>query len=123
MSFPLCLSPSFLSIEQVKACVCVYMYIYKDSQIHRNEVSVLISHPLTISSFPRCCCGRLMAEHSWQESLPPISFFPGSGQDIEEDWSIELHTKASPTDAYGTVDFEDTATRVCRAKVCVFQSK
>ncbi|XP_029294787.1 transient receptor potential cation channel subfamily M member 6 [Cottoperca gobio] len=64
----------------------------------------------------RCCCGRLMGEHSWQESLPPISLHPGPGQDLEEDWSMELHTKASPTNAYGTVDFQDTATRVCRAK-------
>ncbi|XP_040898692.1 transient receptor potential cation channel subfamily M member 6 isoform X4 [Toxotes jaculatrix] len=64
----------------------------------------------------RCCCGRLMAEHSWQESPPPISLCPGPGQDMEEDWSIELHTKASPTNAYGTIDFQDTATRVCRAK-------
>lgn len=65
----------------------------------------------------RCCCGRLMGEHSWQDSLPPISIYPGPGQDMEEDWSIERHTKASPTNAYGTIDFEDTATRVCRAKV------
>ncbi|XP_037633258.1 transient receptor potential cation channel subfamily M member 6 isoform X1 [Sebastes umbrosus] len=64
----------------------------------------------------RCCCGHLMGEHSWQESLPPISLYPGPGQDLEEDWSIELHTKASPTNAYGTIDFQDTATRVCRAK-------
>uniref|UniRef100_A0A671VW12 non-specific serine/threonine protein kinase n=1 Tax=Sparus aurata TaxID=8175 RepID=A0A671VW12_SPAAU len=64
----------------------------------------------------RCCCGRLIGEHSWQESSPPISLYPGPGQDVEEDWSIELHTKASPTNAYGIVDFEDTATRVCRAK-------
>ncbi|XP_069034204.1 transient receptor potential cation channel subfamily M member 6 isoform X1 [Embiotoca jacksoni] len=64
----------------------------------------------------RCCCGRLMGEHSWQEYLPPVSLHPGPGQDVEEDWSMELHTKASPTNAYGTVDFEDTATRVCRAK-------
>uniref|UniRef100_A0A665URE6 non-specific serine/threonine protein kinase n=1 Tax=Echeneis naucrates TaxID=173247 RepID=A0A665URE6_ECHNA len=67
-------------------------------------------------SLIRCCCGRLMGEHSWQESLPPTSLCPGPGQDVEEDWSIELHTKASPTNAYGTVDFQDTATRVCRAK-------
>ena len=60
-----------------------------------------------------------MGEHSWQESLPPVSLHPGPGQDLEEDWSIELHTKASPTNAYGTIDFQDTATRVCRAKVCV----
>uniref|UniRef100_A0A8D3BRK0 non-specific serine/threonine protein kinase n=1 Tax=Scophthalmus maximus TaxID=52904 RepID=A0A8D3BRK0_SCOMX len=64
----------------------------------------------------RCCCGRLIGEHSWQESLPPISLCPGPRQDTEEDWSIELHTKASPTNAYGTIDFQDTATRVCRAK-------
>uniref|UniRef100_A0A7N8XEZ3 non-specific serine/threonine protein kinase n=1 Tax=Mastacembelus armatus TaxID=205130 RepID=A0A7N8XEZ3_9TELE len=64
----------------------------------------------------RCCCGRLMGEHSWLESLPPISVYPGPGQDVEEDWSIKLHTKASPTNAYGTIDFQDTATRVCRAK-------
>uniref|UniRef100_A0A3P8SYT9 non-specific serine/threonine protein kinase n=1 Tax=Amphiprion percula TaxID=161767 RepID=A0A3P8SYT9_AMPPE len=64
----------------------------------------------------RCCCGRLTGEHSWQESLPPASLHPSPGQDVEEDWSMELHTRASPTNAYGTVDFEDTATRVCRAK-------
>lgn len=64
----------------------------------------------------RCCCGRLIGEHSWEESLPPVSLHPGPGQDVEEDWSPELHTRASPTNAYGTVDFEDTATRVCRAK-------
>uniref|UniRef100_A0A3B4VK82 non-specific serine/threonine protein kinase n=1 Tax=Seriola dumerili TaxID=41447 RepID=A0A3B4VK82_SERDU len=67
-------------------------------------------------SLIRCCCGRLMGEHSWRESLPPTSLCPGPGQDMEEDWSIELHTKASPTNAYGTIDFQDTATRVCRAK-------
>lgn len=57
-------------------------------------------------------------EHSWQDSLPPVSLYPGPGQDAEEDWSIKLHTKASPTNAYGIIDFQDTATRVCRAKVC-----
>lgn len=64
----------------------------------------------------RCCCGRLMGEHSWQESPPPLSLFPGPGQDGGQEWSVELHTRASPTNAYGIVDFKDTATRVCRAK-------
>ncbi|CAN9513433.1 unnamed protein product [Ophioblennius macclurei] len=64
----------------------------------------------------RCCCGRLMGEHSWQESPPPASLFPGPGLDGGQEWSVELHTKASPTDAYGIVDFKDTPTRVCRAK-------
>lgn len=60
-----------------------------------------------------------MGEHSWQDSLPPISLYPGPGQDVE-DWSVELHTRASPTNAFGTIDFEDTAARVCRAKVSRF---
>uniref|UniRef100_A0A672JL72 non-specific serine/threonine protein kinase n=1 Tax=Salarias fasciatus TaxID=181472 RepID=A0A672JL72_SALFA len=64
----------------------------------------------------RCCCGRLMGEHSWQDSPPPVSLFLGPGQDGGQEWSVELHTRASPTNAYGIVDFKDTATRVCRAK-------
>lgn len=59
-----------------------------------------------------------MGEHSWQESVPPISLYPGPGHVTEENWSMEVHTKASPTNAYGIIDFQDTATRVCRAKVC-----
>lgn len=86
------------------------------------SVSMFLSPPAMLNylifSLARCCCGRLIGEHSWQESLPPISLCPGPRQDTEEDWSIELHTKASPTNAYGTIDFQDTATRVCRAKVC-----
>ncbi|KAM4616830.1 transient receptor potential cation channel subfamily M member 6 [Polymixia lowei] len=64
----------------------------------------------------RCCCGRLMGEHSWQDSCCPMSLYPVPGQEMEEDWSMELHTKASPTNAYGTIDFQDIATRACRAK-------
>ncbi|XP_057687570.1 transient receptor potential cation channel subfamily M member 6 isoform X2 [Corythoichthys intestinalis] len=64
----------------------------------------------------RCCCGRLMVEHSWQEAPPHMVIFPGPEQDLEEEWSLELHTSDSPTDAYGTIDFQDSATRVCRAK-------
>ncbi|XP_014826160.1 PREDICTED: transient receptor potential cation channel subfamily M member 7-like isoform X1 [Poecilia mexicana] len=66
-------------------------------------------------SLIRCCCGRLMGEHSWQESCPPISLCPSPEQGMEE-WSMEAHTKASSTNAYGIIDFQDTATRVCRAK-------
>uniref|UniRef100_A0A8C6P561 non-specific serine/threonine protein kinase n=1 Tax=Nothobranchius furzeri TaxID=105023 RepID=A0A8C6P561_NOTFU len=57
-----------------------------------------------------------MGEHSWQESTLPLSLCPGPEQGMEEKWSMMVHTKASPTDAYGIIDFQDTATRVCRAK-------
>uniref|UniRef100_A0A3Q4HM51 non-specific serine/threonine protein kinase n=1 Tax=Neolamprologus brichardi TaxID=32507 RepID=A0A3Q4HM51_NEOBR len=77
---------------------------------------LLPMHLCNVVLFARCCCGRLIGEHSWQDSLPPLSLCPGPGQDVEEEWSMERHTRASPTNAYGTVDFEDTATRVCRAK-------
>uniref|UniRef100_A0A8C6P820 Transient receptor potential cation channel, subfamily M, member 6 n=1 Tax=Nothobranchius furzeri TaxID=105023 RepID=A0A8C6P820_NOTFU len=56
----------------------------------------------------RCCCGRLMGEHSWQESTLPLSLCPGPEQGMEEKWSMMVHTKASPTDAYGIIDFQDT---------------
>ncbi|KAK0137547.1 Transient receptor potential cation channel subfamily M member 6 [Merluccius polli] len=65
----------------------------------------------------RCCCGRLMGEHSWQDAGPPMSMIPGPGQEVEEEhWSTERHTRARPTDAYGTIDFQDSDARVCRAK-------
>ncbi|KAK7933882.1 hypothetical protein WMY93_004778 [Mugilogobius chulae] len=60
----------------------------------------------------RCCCGRLMGEHCSENFSPPLSLNSGT----DEEWSVDCHTRASPTDAYGIVDFEDTATRVCRAK-------
>ncbi|CAL8248689.1 unnamed protein product [Merluccius merluccius] len=65
----------------------------------------------------RCCCGRLMGEHSWQDAGPPMAMIPGPGQEVEEEhWSTEQHTRARPTDAYGTIDFQDSDARVCRAK-------
>ncbi|XP_019717810.1 transient receptor potential cation channel subfamily M member 6 isoform X2 [Hippocampus comes] len=67
-------------------------------------------------SLIRCCCGRLMAEHSWQKAPPPTVIFPDPEHNLPEDWSLELHTRASPTNAYGTIDFQDSATRGCRAK-------
>uniref|UniRef100_A0A672JQ84 Transient receptor potential cation channel, subfamily M, member 6 n=1 Tax=Salarias fasciatus TaxID=181472 RepID=A0A672JQ84_SALFA len=53
-----------------------------------------------------------MGEHSWQDSPPPVSLFLGPGQDGGQEWSVELHTRASPTNAYGIVDFKDTYVRV-----------
>uniref|UniRef100_A0AAX7U7F5 Transient receptor potential cation channel, subfamily M, member 6 n=1 Tax=Astatotilapia calliptera TaxID=8154 RepID=A0AAX7U7F5_ASTCA len=67
---------------------------------------LLPMHLCNVVLFARCCCGHLIGEHSWQDSLPPLSLCPGPGQDVEEEWSMERHTRASPTNAYGTLDFD-----------------
>uniref|UniRef100_A0A3Q2YA85 TRPM SLOG domain-containing protein n=1 Tax=Hippocampus comes TaxID=109280 RepID=A0A3Q2YA85_HIPCM len=53
-----------------------------------------------------------MAEHSWQKAPPPTVIFPDPEHNLPEDWSLELHTRASPTNAYGTIDFQDSFVRV-----------
>ncbi|KAI1900036.1 hypothetical protein AGOR_G00045870 [Albula goreensis] len=66
----------------------------------------------------RCCCGRLIGEHAALDRAPPPS---PQGQSSEpealedEEWSVDRHTQASPTDAFGTIDFQD-GPRSCRAK-------
>ncbi|XP_054628837.1 transient receptor potential cation channel subfamily M member 3 isoform X10 [Dunckerocampus dactyliophorus] len=69
-------------------------------------------HIIVSSKDPhRCCCGRLIGQHV---GLPPgIS----SGQNdkaerlakndsLSEKWSISKHTQLSPTDAFGTIEFQ-----------------
>ncbi|XP_076855162.1 transient receptor potential cation channel subfamily M member 6 isoform X2 [Brachyhypopomus gauderio] len=68
----------------------------------------------------RCCCGRLIGEHMDLDSVsrgqgpaPPMSPPPpGDG----EEWLVNLHTKASPTDAFGSIDFQGSTKRSFRAK-------
>ena len=74
------------------------------------------SLPLT----PRCCCGRLVGEHTLLETGPSMSSWPGPGTGQQEEWSVECHTQTSATDAYGTIDFQDSAGRNCHAKVCSY---
>ncbi|XP_066474154.1 transient receptor potential cation channel subfamily M member 6 [Tiliqua scincoides] len=50
----------------------------------------------------RCCCGRLIGDH------PGIDYVCQSAERREnEEWSIQQHTKTSPTDAFGTINFQD----------------
>ncbi|XP_077416677.1 transient receptor potential cation channel subfamily M member 3 isoform X8 [Vanacampus margaritifer] len=59
----------------------------------------------------RCCCGRLIGQHV---GLPPgISSShndkaerPGKNDSLSEKWSISKHTQLSPTDAFGTIEFQ-----------------
>ncbi|KAK5871587.1 hypothetical protein PBY51_004460 [Eleginops maclovinus] len=58
----------------------------------------------------RCCCGRLIGQHV---GLPPgISSQNdkaerlGKNDSLSEKWSISKHTQLSPTDAFGTIEFQ-----------------
>ncbi|KAI7813574.1 transient receptor potential melastatin 6, partial [Triplophysa rosa] len=65
-------------------------------------------------SLVRCFCGRLILEH-----VGPYSGLlgPGPGSaDGEEEWSVERHTSVSPTDAFGSLDFQGSTKRTCHAK-------
>ncbi|XP_051876603.1 transient receptor potential cation channel subfamily M member 6-like [Pristis pectinata] len=55
----------------------------------------------------RCCCGRLVGDHSGLDSKLPV--YLSARDDEEEEWCVENHTIASPTDAFGTIDFQDGA--------------
>uniref|UniRef100_A0A671NU51 non-specific serine/threonine protein kinase n=1 Tax=Sinocyclocheilus anshuiensis TaxID=1608454 RepID=A0A671NU51_9TELE len=63
-------------------------------------------------SLVRCCCGRLIAEHVGLYS-GLLGHVPGPD---EEEWSVLQHTSVSPTDAFGSLDFQGSTKRTCRAK-------
>lgn len=62
-------------------------------------------------SSSRCCCGRLIGQHV---GLPPgISSSQNDkaermakNDSLSEKWSISKHTQLSPTDAFGTIEFQ-----------------
>ncbi|XP_062874268.1 transient receptor potential cation channel subfamily M member 3 isoform X4 [Trichomycterus rosablanca] len=59
----------------------------------------------------RCCCGRLIGQHV---GLPPgissnqnvRSERTPKADALSEKWSISKHTQLSPTDAFGTIEFQ-----------------
>uniref|UniRef100_A0A803SYJ3 non-specific serine/threonine protein kinase n=1 Tax=Anolis carolinensis TaxID=28377 RepID=A0A803SYJ3_ANOCA len=53
----------------------------------------------------RCCCGRLIGDHPGIDYSWPI-FQSEKGKENEE-WSVQKDTKTSPTDAFGTISFQD----------------
>ncbi|XP_059500641.1 transient receptor potential cation channel subfamily M member 6-like isoform X4 [Stegostoma tigrinum] len=54
-----------------------------------------------------CCCGRLVGDHPGLDNNLPV--YLSAHGDGEEEWCIENHTIASPTDSFGTIDFQDGA--------------
>lgn len=52
----------------------------------------------------RCYCGRLIQEHQGLDHAWSLSATDGNGN---EQWSVEKHTVKSPTDTFGTINFQD----------------
>lgn len=63
----------------------------------------------------RCCCGRLIGDHPGLKCSWPV-YQPALQRD--EEWSVQKHTKMSPTDAFGTIKFQD-GDHTYHAKVCM----
>lgn len=83
-----------------------------------------------IVCFPirRCCCGRLVRQHAgFTASLATkysdvkLGENPNPPMPELEEWSVEKHTEASPTDAYGVINFQG-GSHSYRAKVTIFFS-
>ncbi|XP_061326815.1 transient receptor potential cation channel subfamily M member 6-like isoform X1 [Pezoporus flaviventris] len=53
----------------------------------------------------RCCCGRLIGDHPGVDGNWPV--YQAAPQRDDEEWSVQNHTKMSPTDAFGTINFQD----------------
>ncbi|XP_019466054.1 transient receptor potential cation channel subfamily M member 6-like isoform X2 [Meleagris gallopavo] len=53
---------------------------------------------------PRCCCGRLIGDHPGVHGSWPVC---QTALQRDEEWSVQKHTKTSPTDAFGTINFQD----------------
>ncbi|XP_074062751.1 transient receptor potential cation channel subfamily M member 6 isoform X1 [Macrotis lagotis] len=53
----------------------------------------------------RCYCGRLIGDHHGMAYH--WAFSSATGGQEEEEWSVEKHTKKSPTDTFGTINFQD----------------
>ncbi|KAM6468672.1 transient receptor potential cation channel subfamily M member 6 isoform 2-T2 [Liasis olivaceus] len=54
----------------------------------------------------RCCCGRLIGDHHGIDYDCPV--FQSAKEKDNVEWSVEKDTKISPTDAFGTINFQDS---------------
>ncbi|XP_075715558.1 transient receptor potential cation channel subfamily M member 7-like [Rhinoderma darwinii] len=61
----------------------------------------------------RCCCGRLIKEHRLVAENAGISLTDDQNESAA--WTVETHTVKSPTNAYGTIDFQG-GSQGCKAK-------
>lgn len=73
--------------------------------------------------FLRCCCGRLVRQHAGFTASLATKYSDvklGESSNVPmpelEEWSVEKHTEARPTDAYGVINFQG-GSHSYRAKV------
>ncbi|KAL7988739.1 hypothetical protein Chor_007658 [Crotalus horridus] len=71
----------------------------KDS--HRGSAGCQVCQNLI-----RCCCGRLIGDHHGIDYGYPV--FQSEKEKYNVEWSVEKDTKISPTDAFGTINFQDS---------------
>uniref|UniRef100_A0A670Y8W4 non-specific serine/threonine protein kinase n=1 Tax=Pseudonaja textilis TaxID=8673 RepID=A0A670Y8W4_PSETE len=71
----------------------------KDS--HRGSAGCQVCQNLI-----RCCCGRLIGDHHGVDYGYPV--FQSEKEKHNVEWSVERDTKISPTDAFGTINFQDS---------------
>uniref|UniRef100_A0A3Q3AZX2 non-specific serine/threonine protein kinase n=1 Tax=Kryptolebias marmoratus TaxID=37003 RepID=A0A3Q3AZX2_KRYMA len=67
--------------------------------------------PHTGVSFCWCCCGRLVRQHagftaSLATKYSDVKLGKNANLPNPEEWTVEKHTEASPTDAYGVINFQ-----------------
>uniref|UniRef100_A0A452I099 non-specific serine/threonine protein kinase n=1 Tax=Gopherus agassizii TaxID=38772 RepID=A0A452I099_9SAUR len=53
----------------------------------------------------RCCCGRLIGDHPGIDYSSPL--YQPTRERENEEWSVQKHTHTSPTDSFGTINFQD----------------
>ncbi|KAM6036065.1 transient receptor potential cation channel subfamily M member 6 isoform 1-T2 [Theristicus caerulescens] len=92
-------SPKFWIEEVFSKRECAYI-IPSSKDPHRCPAGCQVCQNLI-----RCCCGRLIGDHPGVDCSWPV--YQAALQRNDEEWSVQKHTKTSPTDAFGTINFQD----------------
>ena len=71
-------------------CMCILCHI-------QTKITTFVSFR------HRCGCGRVLTKHCYLRA--PANKDPRSSS-ADEKWNPALHTESSPTDAYGTIEFQ-----------------
>uniref|UniRef100_A0A8B9VFA9 non-specific serine/threonine protein kinase n=1 Tax=Anas zonorhyncha TaxID=75864 RepID=A0A8B9VFA9_9AVES len=83
-----------------------YLVSERYSSLQENYYKFVSLYLISLSDLSnvRCCCGRLIGDHPGLKCSWPV-YQPALQRD--EEWSVQKHTKMSPTDAFGTIKFQD----------------